>query len=200
VEIEPEWADMHPNTIVGNALALDFPDASFDALVTSPTYGNRLADHHEAKDGSKRYSYRHVLGRPLHPDNSGQLQWGTRYREFHEKAWTEALRVLKPDALILLNSSNHIRNGDEQYVTEFHAGWFLDHGCAMLDLDTVKTRRLRDGANRDKRALYENVMLLRFVAPVYTPDEPTEEEAVYDRDDVPVGRELVDDMDSATGQ
>lgn len=76
VEIEPEWASMHPRTIVGDALHLPFAAKSFDAVITSPTYANRLADHHEAKDGSVRHSYRHDLGRPLHPSNSGQLQWG----------------------------------------------------------------------------------------------------------------------------
>ena len=61
VEIEPEWAATHPGTIVGNALALGFGAESIDAVVTSPCYGNRLADHHEARDGSTRRSYTHDL-------------------------------------------------------------------------------------------------------------------------------------------
>lgn len=44
VEIEPRWAAAHPNTFVGDATALDFPDGSFDAVVTSPVYGNRMSD------------------------------------------------------------------------------------------------------------------------------------------------------------
>lgn len=51
VEIEPEWAACRAGTIVGDATQL--PDewtSSFDAVVTSPCYGNRLADHHEARD------------------------------------------------------------------------------------------------------------------------------------------------------
>lgn len=199
VEIEPEWADMHPDTIVGNALSLPFPDNSFDGLVTSPCYGNRMADHHNAQDGSRRYSYRHVLGRPLHPANSGQMQWGDRYREFHTAAWDECLRVLKPDSIIVINTSNHIRGGVEQYVTEFHMKHFLDRGCAVLDLDMVNTARMRHGANREVRPKYENVFALRFVARVLTPDEPSEEDETYDGDDAPIGRELADDVDAGAG-
>lgn len=180
VEIEPEWACQHPKNVVGNALQLDYPDGYFDAIVTSPCYGNRLADHHNAQDGSRRYSYRHVLGREVHPESSARMQWGNRYRAFHEDAWAEALRVLRPDSIFVLNSSNHIRGGGEQLVTEFHSNWFLEHGCAVLDFDTVKTSRLRDGANRDARAHYENVIAFRYVAPVLTPDDIYGEE-----DDIP---------------
>lgn len=55
VEIEPEWATVHTDTQVGNALALPFASGVFDAVITSPTYGNRLADH-RARDGSYRHS------------------------------------------------------------------------------------------------------------------------------------------------
>lgn len=51
-EIQPEWAAAHADTICGNVLELGsvFPAGTFDAVATSPSYGNRLADHHEAKD------------------------------------------------------------------------------------------------------------------------------------------------------
>src|SRR5712692_2421523 len=44
VELETEWATQHPRTIVANALALPFAPGTFDAVITSPAYGNRLAD------------------------------------------------------------------------------------------------------------------------------------------------------------
>jgi tRNA G10 N-methylase Trm11 len=82
---------------------LPFADASIDAIVTSPTYGNRLADHHRASDPLLRRSYTHDLGRPLHSENSGAMQWGDAYRAFHRRAWAEAVRVLKPGGRFVLN-------------------------------------------------------------------------------------------------
>lgn len=162
VEIEPEWAEQHPHTIVGDALDLDFPDDSFDGLVSSPCYGNRYADHHNARDSSVRRSYTHDIGRQLHPHNAGSLQWGDGYRYFHDIAWAESLRVLEPGALIVINISNHIRGGVEQLVTEWHLNWFTAHECQIVDLDRINTARMRYGANREVRARYENVFIVRY--------------------------------------
>ena len=92
VEIEPECAAKHPDTLLGNALNLPFADESVDAIATSPTYRNRMADHHKATDDSTRYT--HTSGHALAADNSGQLRWGDKYRAFHEAVWAEAVRVL----------------------------------------------------------------------------------------------------------
>lgn len=61
IELEPEWAAQAPInkgiTIVGDALERMREWATFyvgfDAVVTSPTYGNRMADHHDAKERCK---------------------------------------------------------------------------------------------------------------------------------------------------
>lgn len=50
VELEPEWACASQWTIVGDSRGLPFPDGRFDAVVTSPAYGNRMADSY---DGSR---------------------------------------------------------------------------------------------------------------------------------------------------
>lgn len=52
IEIEPGWAANHPDTICGDARDMDTLLAGriFDAMVTSPCYGNRMADHHKASD------------------------------------------------------------------------------------------------------------------------------------------------------
>lgn len=50
VELEPEWC-VQPGTVQGNATTL--PDEwaeGFDVVATSPCYGNRMADKHEARD------------------------------------------------------------------------------------------------------------------------------------------------------
>ncbi len=101
VEIEAEWANQHPDTLVANALDLPFPDQHFDAIATSPTYGNRMADHHNAKDGSRRTTYRHLLGHELHEDNSGRMQWGEQYRVFHAAAWKEADRFSRAGVMLI---------------------------------------------------------------------------------------------------
>lgn len=53
IELEPEWANAHPDTAVGNACATWFLDGEVDAVATSPCYGNRMADHHNAREVCK---------------------------------------------------------------------------------------------------------------------------------------------------
>lgn len=53
VELEPEWAEHHPDTEVGNALDLRWRADSFDVIATSPVYGNRMSDHHNAQERCK---------------------------------------------------------------------------------------------------------------------------------------------------
>lgn len=53
VELMPKWAAAHAGTMVGdsrNLGALGIADGTFDAVCTSPCYGNRMADHHDAAD------------------------------------------------------------------------------------------------------------------------------------------------------
>lgn len=184
VEIEPEWAALDKRTIIGNALYLPFPDAWFDGAVTSPVYGNRMSDHHVAKDLcglcqgvgyeaqdvlctrckgtglSVRRTYRHTLGRGLHSQNAGQLQWGPVYRDFHVAAWVELHRVLKPGAPFLLNVSDHIRGGERIKVTNFHINTLLDIGFDLVAAQTIQTPRMRYGVNHENRAKHE--MLITF--------------------------------------
>ena len=80
IEIEKEWASLSKGTICADSMNIPFSDGFFDAVCTSPTYGNRMADHFESKDGSKRATYRHALGRKLSGNNSGRMQWGKKYK------------------------------------------------------------------------------------------------------------------------
>src|SRR5690606_1661815 len=115
-EIEPERAAQptaHVAMHGGDAAAMTpAADGGIDAIVTSPTYGNRMADHRNARDGSRRYTYRHALGRPLHPANTGQMQWGEAYREAHRRIWAECIRVLRSGGVFVVNVKNHIRRGE----------------------------------------------------------------------------------------
>lgn len=163
IELEPEWAAKHPDTMEGNALELTnhFEPGSVDAIATSPTYGNRMADHHDAKDDSVRLTYKHTLGRDLHDDNSGQMQWGDEYRRFHQIAWAEAIAALKPGGTLTLNIKNHFRDGHQQRVAEWHLDTLYELGAHLIALDIVPTKGLMAGANADNRTIAEFVMTFR---------------------------------------
>lgn len=171
VEIEPEWASLLPdnaigdsNPVCGNALALPWEPQGFDAICTSPTYGNRLADSHNASDPERRRSYTHDLGRPLSDDNSGNLHWypdsrGDNYRRFHIAAWKEAVRMLRPGGRFILNVKDHIRDGEVQHVSWWHHGILYGLGLVPEEQIRVQVPSLRAGANADARVGFEWVFV-----------------------------------------
>jgi tRNA G10 N-methylase Trm11 len=160
IEIEPEWADAHAFTEVGNALELPFADGYFDAIATSPAYGNRMADSYDGRDGSKRATYRIALGHPLHPENGGGMQWGDSYRDFHALAWDEAYRVLKPGGTFVLNCKDHVRKGERQHVTDWHVTQLTSIGLLLIERQRVPSPGNRYGANGSSRIDYEEVVRL----------------------------------------
>ena len=166
VEIEPEWAEMHPLTEVGDATKLRFGDETFDGICTSPTYGNRMADCHNAKDGSKRNTYTHCLGRKLHENNSGKMQWGKQYMELHEMAWNECFRVLRVGGIFVLNFKNHIRNGVEIDAFSWHVSTIIKTGFSVREIVRVDCDGNGFGANRDARTGYEFVVMFHKIKEV----------------------------------
>lgn len=163
-ELEPEWANQAPITMervtVGDARSLDYPDEFFDVIATSPCYGNRMADHHNARDASKRITYTHSLGRKLTPGNAGELQWGEAYCIFHAKAWLECKRVLRVGGLFLLNISDHIRSGAIANVTEWHLLFLQSIGFHLVRHIKINTPRMRRGANYHLRVDYESLLVM----------------------------------------
>ncbi len=160
VEIEPEWAAYNPRTTLGNALYLPWGDGYFDAICTSPTYGNRMADG--LQENWTRISYADKIGHSLHADNSGAMQWGDKYRTFHVKAWTEAKRVLCPGGVFVLNVKDHIRGGVLQPVTQWHIDTLQALGFVMLRHEHIDTPSMRYGRNGDVRIGYESVIVFRL--------------------------------------
>lgn len=161
IELEPEWASAHPEVRVGNALNLDFAPNTFDAVCVSYPWGNRMADKHKATDHSLRLTYTHCLGRDLHADNGGKLQWGNAYKFFITDASLEIKRVLKPGGRFVLNVGNHIRKGVEIDVAGWMKAEMIRLGFTFVTDVGVNTRRLRFGKNHDKRIDHEWVMLFR---------------------------------------
>lgn len=168
VEIEPEWAALHPDTICADALALPFK-RGFGAAVTSPVYGNRMSDHHEAKDGSLRRSYTHDLRRltgdaerELHPNNSGRLfAWQPAYWDFHRQAWSELRSVLKPGAPLILDVSDCVRSGKVVPVVWRHRMLCEELGFEFISATPIETPRMRFGENGQARVPREVVLVLR---------------------------------------
>jgi tRNA G10 N-methylase Trm11 len=164
LEIEPEWAGLS-GAVVGDATDMPFADDSFDAICTSPTYGNRMADSfidHQPEKKYQRNTYTHKLGRKLHKNNSGGMQFGDKYKELHKKAWSECSRVLKPNGKLVLNISNHIRDKEEVDVTAWHIDALQRLGFSLVDHRKIKTRRNKFGANGTARVAHESIILLNL--------------------------------------
>lgn len=162
VELEPEWAAQADGTITGDATRLPADwSGTFCAVVTSPCYGNRMADTYDGRDGSRRMTYRTAIGRPLTDRSTAGVQWGSEYRALHRLAWAEAHRVLRPDGLLVVNVSNHVRGGVEQHVMEWHVDALAALGFRLERLLPIRTRRYGDGANRDARVDAEHLIVTR---------------------------------------
>lgn len=164
VELEEEWAIQHPQTIHGNSLdlrGLGFDPESVQCIVTSPTYGNRMADHHNARDGSKRNTYRHVLGQELTDGSSASMNWGPEYREFHRLVYREIVDVLETDGLFVLNMKDHIRKGKVVKATVWHRAVLRGLGIEWLEQRAVVATGNRQGQNGQVRLPIEWVLVGR---------------------------------------
>jgi tRNA G10 N-methylase Trm11 len=162
IELEPEWAATHPRTYVGDATGLPAHlYGRFHAVITSPCYGNRMADLYDGRDGSKRYTYRISLGRLPTDGSSAGLQWGMDYRSLHLRAWCEVWKALRPGGLLVVNVSDHIRDGEPVPVVEWHAKALVEIGFQVDEVRTVNTRRMRNGANHEARVPGERIIVAR---------------------------------------
>jgi DNA modification methylase len=165
-EIEPEYANLCVYQVdkwyIGDSADMYWADDnSFDAICTSPTYGNRMADHFNATDSSRRLTYRHTLGRSLHSQNTGRMQWGDKYRDKHDKIYTECLRVLEPGGFFIVNISDHIRAGRIIPVTAWHKSALNKLGLIFVDKLEIKTQRMRFGENSNVRVNHESILIFR---------------------------------------
>lgn len=161
IEIEEGWVAHDDRLTLGDALDNGFPDGYFDIVFTSPTYGNRMADSFVATNSRRRNTYRHKYGKPLQENNSGTLQWGKKYRDFHRDAWMETIRTLAPGGLFLLNIKDHIRAGERQYVTLWHKETLENMGLQLTGEARIPCRGNREGQNGNARVDYESILVFR---------------------------------------
>jgi hypothetical protein len=159
IEIEPEWAYQREGTAVGSALRTGYDAEYFDAVVTSPCFGNRMADHHNAKDGSKRHTYRHYLGRELTKGSAGGMQWGEEYKHFHTEAWLEAKKVLKVGGFLIINIKDHIRDGKIQPVTQWHSDTCNKMGFKQINTIIIPVSGMTHGENAEQRIPHESLLV-----------------------------------------
>lgn len=161
-ELELEWAQQCPTpcSAMDARNMLRFRDGEFDAVATSPAYGNRMADRYagDAK-GSRRHTYRTSLGRELTLGNGAALQWGDAYRELHEAIWRECVRVLRPGGRMVVNVKDHIRDGQRQYVSSWHFATLMWLGLTCISQEEVPCPGQRHGANGDLRVDNEYVLV-----------------------------------------
>jgi hypothetical protein len=163
VEIEPLWAAADARIVCADALAFMAQAApqTYDYVVTSPCYGNRMADHHEARDPSVRNTYRHSLGQPLAEGSAAGLQWGPAYRTFHLEAWRLAYRATMDYGGLILNVKDHVRGGKPQGVVDWHIRAATAAGWRMRARQGVVASGLLYGANRGLRAPVEEIIFFR---------------------------------------
>lgn len=169
VEIEAEWANCHQRTVCADSLdwmayQVAFMDRRADIVATSPCYGNRFADHHEARDGSTRRSYRHDLGRMPSDGSASVMPWGARYWRFHATAYQRIFALLRPGGLFLLNVSDFVKGEAVVPAASWHHGAASAVGFEPAGPRwalQVPTDRMRHGENHEARVPFEVVYRFR---------------------------------------
>jgi len=164
-EIEPEWANTNLYNVdewhCGDAAHMDWAkDEEFDAISTSPTFGNRMADGYNPNSKWERIGYAEYLKRPLSNENTGSMQWGEKYKNKHIECYFEFLRVLKHGGLLVINVSNHIRGKEEVDVVGWHKDTLKCMSLKEIDDLTFATPRMRRGENNKARVKYEHLLIM----------------------------------------
>lgn len=168
-EIEQEWAMVAENnplvdfSIHGDSTNMNWAeDDFFSSICTSPVYGNRISDNFEAKDDSRRITYRSYLGHEPHEKSSGRMNWGKAYRQLHRDVYKECVRVLENKGRFILNISDHIRKGEVIPVSQWHRETLEYFGFILEDAIKIETPRHRFGDNSKLRVDHENIMVFQL--------------------------------------
>lgn len=150
-----------------------YPRAMHYTICTSPVYPNGMADSWEAKDGSKRNTYRAAVkenegqDRELDPDNMGMWGYrGTTPRSAKREAYWDLARKCAENwheaGRIVLNVSDFMVRDDIEPVVEPWIALLEDLGWHSTKVIPVRTQRNRHGsdASRDQRVDHEMVIVM----------------------------------------
>jgi len=164
-ELEKEWADQGVDNKVDEIIVGDAKNLSgrYDCIVTSPPYGNRMADNFKAgKPDSMRRSYVGDLGRNVSDGSVCCKHFGKGYEEMIESIYDSILFKISFD-LFILNVSNFIRQFKEVNVIDWYKNYFKKRDFILLYEDAVNTRRQKGvGANTQLRVSHEVVMVFKY--------------------------------------
>lgn len=176
-ELEPEWTEPSPDPALGftqagvhafQALHDRTADEKLFAgprwIVTSPVWGNRMADHHEAKDESDRLTYRHRLGRPVSEGSSCSMPWGDEYRAWHTTFLRYAYETSLDGERMFIEIGDHLRTVKRTAVRAQVTAWWIKAGVAagwhLERAERLSVGRLRKGANHAVRIPYIHALEL----------------------------------------
>lgn len=172
VEREPEWHEqacrLYPaltgHTVLADLLSLVRLGDGMDAIVTSPAWGNRLADTYmggsdekagRAPSARSRRTYSIALGRVPDEGSSCTLDFergrgGDAYRNLHVRHLRHMATLLKPGGVVIIDIADHERKKQRQRVTDW---WEMALGMTIGFVEErrcVEAARWTYGANRKR--------------------------------------------------
>ena len=154
------WDGAHPAVVQGDAAELPHDDGVFGAVVTSPPFGNRLADRLSV-DGDQRLTYADRRGADAEEGDVSGMQWGDAYRRAMTAVWAECCRVLAPGGVLVVEVKDHIREGRWIEVAEWHTLTLTGLGMEPVALRHVTAAGVRGVANQHRRVGVTTVRALR---------------------------------------
>jgi len=155
-----EWADRVSYVQRGDARDLPLAADTVDAVVTSPPWGNRMADA-MSTDGDQRVTYSDRRGSPADAHDISGMQWGEKYREHIGAVVAELDRVCTPRAPIIWNIADHYRAGKLQQVTGWTVDMFGGLGWHIAALRTLPAKGVGGVQHQGSRAGIE--LMLGFL-------------------------------------
>ena len=141
-----EWTYAREKVRCIDATDLDWPDDTFDFIITSPPYANRMADRLSI-DGDNRVTYADRRGTNAEPNDASGLQWGPAYQTLMATILVECWRVLAPGGLFVLDCKDHVRQHEMVPVTEWYLRTLLNMGGDFHALRHTRSPGHRGTAN-----------------------------------------------------